>query len=86
MFKVKKPQKVGAKGTVLIPKNIREKAGIKPNSQIIFSLNDDNQIIMEIITDPVKELQNMFDGLDLVSAEELVKNFKEEENKLGARN
>ena len=86
MFKVKKPQKVGAKGTVLIPKNIREKAGIKPNSQIIFSLNDDNQIIMQVITDPVKELQNMFDGLDLVSTEELVKNFKEEETKLENRN
>jgi len=86
MFIVKKPQKVGAKGTVLIPKEVRDRAGVQPNSQIIFSLNDENQIIMEVISDPVKELQNMFSDLDLASTEELIQNFKEEENKLENRN
>jgi len=86
MFVVNKAQKVGVKGTVLIPKEVRDRAGVKPNSQIIFSLNENNQILMEVISDPVTELQNMFSDLDLPETAELIQNFKKEENKLENKN
>jgi len=37
--------KVGPKGQVVIPKEIREITGIKENTEVIVSLNDDNIVI-----------------------------------------
>lgn len=77
MFVVKKAQKVGTKGMVLIPKKVRDLAGVKPNSKIIFSVNEKKQIFIDVIDDPVKELQNMFSDLKLPATKDLIKSFKD---------
>lgn len=38
-------RKVGQKGQVVIPKDIREKLGIKPNTEVLFTKKDDRVII-----------------------------------------
>ncbi len=49
-------RKVGQKGQVVIPKNIREKLGIKPNTEVLFTEKDDKVIIEKKNKKPLSEI------------------------------
>jgi len=44
---------VGEKGQVVIPKDIREYMGLKPNSEIVFEIRD-GEVIIKSKNDPKK--------------------------------
>jgi len=45
---MEKKMKVGSKGQVVIPKEIREITGIKENTEVVVSLNNDSIIIRKL--------------------------------------
>lgn len=49
-------RKVGQKGQVVIPKDIREKLGIKPNTEVFFTEKDDKVIIEKKNKKPLSEI------------------------------
>lgn len=48
---------VGERGQVTIPKEIRERFGIRPGDRVRFSIEDDQILLLrELSTDPLQQL------------------------------
>ena len=46
--------KVGQKGQVVIPKEIREKAGIRAGSEVVVELRGDDEVVIKRSSPPTK--------------------------------
>ncbi len=53
-------RKVGSKGQVVIPKEIRRIMGISPNSKVLISVEDKSIIIKTEIKEPVWQFMRKF--------------------------
>ena len=66
--------RVGSKGELFPPKNIREKLGLQAHTQVIYKIEDDR-----LIVEPIPSLQEVFKELPAVeiTLEEFHKHRKE---------
>jgi AbrB family looped-hinge helix DNA binding protein len=58
--------RVGEKGQVVIPKAIRDKAGIHPGDQVDFELRE-GQVVLVARTGEIRPLGGRFAGSDLLT-------------------
>ena len=68
--------KVSSKGQVVIPKDIREKMGIKSGAFLEFRQIDDKRLEVTVIKDLIKELEGIYKGSGILK--ELEREHKEE--------
>ncbi len=68
--------KVSSKGQVVIPKEIREKMGIKSGAFLEFRQIDDKRLEVTVIKDLIKELEGIYKGSGMLK--ELEREHKEE--------
>ena len=77
--------KMSYKGQVVIPKQLREKYGLKPEQNIRITEIDGHIAIIPLFDDPIKDtrgiLKKTHPMIDL-SADELIKEYREEEKSL----
>ena len=52
--------KVGQKGQVVIPKEIREKTGIRAGSEVVVEMNGENEVIIKRPSAPTKSYVDYF--------------------------
>lgn len=67
---------VSSKGWVVIPKELRERYGIRPGSKVILTEEKGGITLMPLPEDPIEAFQGIFKDYPLV--EELLKTRKEE--------
>ena len=68
--------KVSSKGQVVIPKEIREKMGIKSGAFLEFRQIDDKRLEVTVIKNLIKELEGIYKGSGMLK--ELEREHKEE--------
>ncbi|MCL4532466.1 MAG: AbrB/MazE/SpoVT family DNA-binding domain-containing protein [Actinobacteria bacterium] len=54
--------RVSAKGQIVIPKEIRDKLGIKPGDKVDFVNYAGTVIVLKSLTDPIRETRGMLKG------------------------
>lgn len=66
--------RVGSKGELFPPKNIREKLGLQPHTPVIYKIEDDR-----LIVEPIPSLQEVFNEPSAIeiTLEEFHKHRKE---------
>ncbi len=70
--------RVDSKGRIVLPKDIREKCGIKPGSRILVEVRGTNEVLLRVIErDPSEELAELlgdfrFSRKDRIRAEKLL--------------
>lgn len=66
--------RVGSKGELFPPKNIREKLGLQPHTPVIYKIEDDR-----LIVEPIPSLQDVFNEPSAIeiTLEEFHKHRKE---------
>ncbi|MGH7921206.1 MAG: AbrB/MazE/SpoVT family DNA-binding domain-containing protein [Candidatus Dormibacteraceae bacterium] len=64
-------QKVGAKGQVVIPKELREQVGLYPGTAVAFSLDGDRVVVSPLRLASLESLGGMFNHSGM--AEELLR-------------
>jgi len=70
--------RVDSKGRIVLPKDIREKCGIKPGSRVLIEARNSNEVLLRVIgRDPSEELAELlgdfrFIRKDRVRAEKLL--------------
>lgn len=77
--------KVSKKGWIVIPKEIRERYGIKPGDEVHLYDFDDRIILVPLMKDPIKELRGILKGgpsLTKALLEERRKEKEREERKM----
>ena len=79
MRSVSNIQKLNKKGQIVISKNLRDQLNISSNSMLSIKTQN-NQIIIDIINDPILELQNMFKD-KLPSAQQMKEEIRADEKK-----
>lgn len=70
--------KTHAKGQIIMPKNIRDKLGIKPGKMLSIRLIDDHVEIKPLPDDPVEFLTGIFEKHQSSMAAELLKERKKD--------
>ena len=68
--------KVSSKGQVVVPKEIREKMGIKTGTFFEFKQIDNKRLEITVIHDLIKELEGIYKGSGMLK--ELEREHKEE--------
>jgi AbrB family looped-hinge helix DNA binding protein len=58
--------RIGAKGQVVIPKELRERAGLHPGASVEFSLNEDRVVVRKVSAD-IRSLGGRFAGSDMAA-------------------
>ena len=80
--------KMSCKGQIVIPKQLRDKYGLKPEQNVKITEIDGHIAIIPLFDDPIKDtkgiLKKMYPEIS-TSAEELIKTYKEEEKSLESR-
>ena len=69
--------KASSKGQIVIPKEIREKLGIKPGKRILLRLVDEHAEITPLPDDPIKEMRGVLKGGKSLSKELLAERKKD---------
>ena len=64
-------QKVSSNGRVVIPKDWRKKLAIDDSSEVVMQLDEDKKIIITKKTHPLEIEDDLFDGADPFTDEEL---------------
>jgi len=80
--------KMSYKGQIFIPKNIREKYGLKPECNIRITEIDGHIALIPIFDDPVKDTKGILKKMypdKSYSVEEIIKEYRKEEKKLELR-
>lgn len=67
---------VSSKGWVVIPKELRERHGIRPGGKVLLTEKGDGLILMPLPEDPIKSFRGLLKDYPLV--DELLKARKEE--------
>ncbi len=70
-------QKVGAKGQVVIPKELRERLGLGPGASVSFEPLDDGVVVRR--ADRIRELKGRYAGSGM--AERLLEDRRRERNR-----
>lgn len=71
--------KTHAKGQIILPKNIRDRLGIKPGKMLSIKVVDDYIEIRLLPDDPVNYLTGLFSDHPTSMADELLKERKEDD-------
>ncbi|ABO50935.1 transcriptional regulator, AbrB family [Desulforamulus reducens MI-1] len=77
--------KMSYKGQVVIPKQLREKYGLKPEQNIKITEIDGHIAIIPLLDDPIKDTRGILKKthpMIVSSADELIKEYREEEKSL----
>lgn len=53
---------ISAKYQIVIPRELRQQLRLKPGQKVSFSLNEDQQLVVESAQDVLSELRNEFSG------------------------
>jgi AbrB family looped-hinge helix DNA binding protein len=77
--------KTHAKGQIIMPKDIRDKLGIKPGTDVSVNLVDDHVEIRPLPDDPIEFLTGIFEGRPRSMAEQLLEERKKD-NKIDEKN
>ena len=72
--------KTHAKGQIIMPKEIRDKLGIKPGKALLVKLVDDHVEIQPLPDDPIEFLTGIFKDHRRSMSHELVKERKEDDD------
>ncbi len=70
--------KVSPKGQVVIPKEFRDRFGIKEGGEVVVEAVDEGVLIMKKEKDPVKAMTGMFKGKFTKSSTEIVREIRNE--------
>jgi len=76
------------KGQVVIPKQLREKYGLKPEQNVRITEIDGHIAIIPLLNDPIKDTRGILKKMHpeiATSADELIKAYQEEEKSLESR-
>ncbi len=79
--------KLSYKGQIVIPKQLREKYGLKPDSNVRITEIDGHIVVIPIFDDPIKDTRGILKKKypeETLTAGELIKEYREEEKKLEA--
>ncbi len=77
--------KLSYKGQVVIPKQLREKYGLKPESNVRITEIDGHIVIIPIFDDPIKDTRGILKKKypeKTLSAHEIIKEYRQEEKNL----
>ncbi|MEW6064818.1 AbrB family transcriptional regulator [Desulforamulus profundi] len=77
--------KMSHKGQVVIPKHLRDKYGLKPEQNIRITEIDGHIAIIPLFDDPIKDTRGILKKTHpkiTFSADELIKEYREEEKSL----
>ena len=77
--------KIHPKGQIVIPKEIRNKLGIKPGKSLSITLVKDHAEIRPLPDDPIEFLTGIFEDHPISLAEELLKERKQD-NEIDEKN
>ncbi|HOV88162.1 MAG TPA: AbrB/MazE/SpoVT family DNA-binding domain-containing protein [Syntrophobacteraceae bacterium] len=61
--------KVSSRGQIVVPKEIREKLGIKPGTRVLFQVVEQHAEIVPLPQKPVKALRGMLKSESSLAAE-----------------
>ena len=70
--------KVSPKGQIVIPKNLRDKFGIKEGEEVVVEGLEEGVLVMTKEKDPVKAMVGLFRGKTKKSSVELVREIRDE--------
>jgi AbrB family looped-hinge helix DNA binding protein len=68
--------KVSPKGQIVIPKEFRDKFGIKEGEEVIVEELEEGVLVMKKIKEPVKAMRGLFKGKFKKSSVELVRELR----------
>jgi AbrB family looped-hinge helix DNA binding protein len=77
--------KLSYKGQIVIPKQLREKYGLKPESNVRITEIDGHIVIIPIFDDPIKDTRGILKKKypeKTLSAHEIIKEYRQEEKNL----
>ncbi len=80
--------KISYKGQIVIPKQLRDKYGLKPEQNVRITEIDGHIAIIPLFEDPIKDTRGILKKTRpeiVASADELIKAYKEEETSLESR-
>jgi len=70
--------KVSPKGQIVIPKEFRDKFGIKEGEEVLVEESKKGVLVMKKERNPVKEMVGLFEGKTRKSSVELVREIRKE--------
>lgn len=73
--------KVSAKGQVVIPKEFRDRFGIKEGGEVVVEAVDEGVLIMKRQKDPVRMMTGMFEGKFKKTSTEIIRETRKEWDK-----
>ena len=80
--------KMSFKGQIVIPKQLRDKFGLKPECNIKVTEIDGHIAIIPIFNDPIKDTRGVLKKRypeKKYTTDQIIKEYREEEKSLGAR-
>lgn len=80
--------KMSYKGQIVIPKQLRDKYGLKPECSVRITEIDGHIAIIPLLDDPIKDTRGILKKKypdKTVSVDEMIKEYREEEKKLETR-
>lgn len=80
--------KMSYKGQVVIPKQLREKYGLKPECSVKITEIDGHIALIPLFDDPIKDTRGILKKMHPeknTTADELIKEYREEEKSLETR-
>lgn len=80
--------KISYKGQIVIPKLLREKYGLKPESMVRITEIDGHIAIIPLFDDPIKDTRGILKKKHpdkTITADDIIKEYREEEKMLESR-